>query len=153
MKRHPQILLAGVLTLCGLWQAPAAAQTDKDKMQGTWKVTYAAVGEADGSVKVATPRQMKAMSITIKGNEFTYKGVGANGRPFMETVHFRLKPAGRGNKVIEFTENPGGDKLHWHGVYEFADGKLKLCWGKADAERPATFAPKKEQRVYTIEKE
>jgi uncharacterized protein (TIGR03067 family) len=126
---------------------PDTAAMDREKMQGRWKVTYAAFGDTEGQAKVATRQQMQGMTITIEGNKLTYSDSG-----FKETVHFTLKPAVGGYKVIEFTRGPGDDRLHWHGVYEFAAGKIKLCWGPAEATRPMSFSPRKNLRMYTIER-
>jgi uncharacterized protein (TIGR03067 family) len=142
MRLNVRAGVAGVVfALFVLSHSPARAD-DKDRFQGTWKVTYAAYGD-----KVATPAQLRNMTVTIEGNKFTYMD-----GDLKEVVHFSLKPNEKPYKVIEFFRGPADNKLHWHGVYEFSQGKIKLCWGPAEADRPRSFSPKKDQRFYTIEK-
>jgi uncharacterized protein (TIGR03067 family) len=155
MTQNRRTVLGCVLTLLVLSQAPARAQLDKEKMQGTWKVTYAAYGFVEKKrekIREATEAERKAITIIIKGNELTYIAPGKDGDESRETVHFRLKHPADGPRVIEFLKDPKDKELHWHGIYEF-DGKvLRLCWGKGGAERPSKFSPRDQQRYYIIER-
>jgi uncharacterized protein (TIGR03067 family) len=142
MNQKLRIGIGGAVFSFLLLSQNTARADELDRFQGTWKVTAAAMG-----AKVATPAQLREMTFTIDGNKLIVKDGG-----FMETVHFTLKPGMKPFSVIEFTKGPKGDKLHWHGIYEVAASKIKLCWGPAEAERPGKFTPKADQRYYTIEK-
>src|SRR6266566_3806535 len=106
------------LTLAVL--APGAARANElDNMQGTWRITYAAVGN-----KVANAKQLKAMSVIIDGNKFTLiEGAGQK-----EVVHFTPYPK-RKPREVEFKRGKGDAKLLWHGIYELEGEKtrFRLC--------------------------
>jgi len=134
------------LTLAVL--APGAARADElDNMQGTWRITYAAVGN-----KVANAKQLKAMSVLIDGNKFTLiEGAGQK-----EVVHFTPYPR-RKPREVEFKRGKGDAKLLWHGIYELEGEKtrFRLCWGPAGANRPRSFEAKRrdDHRLFILEKE
>jgi uncharacterized protein (TIGR03067 family) len=146
MRPNLQTILAAVFTLCVACQGSVQAQ-DIDKMQGTWKVTYAANKD-----RVANKDQMAAMTVIIDKNKFTYMDNTDPKNPVKEVVLFSLKSGAQPYKVIEFKRGRDDKELHWHGIYEFSAGKIKMCWGAANRDRPKSFNPRDDQRVYTLER-
>jgi uncharacterized protein (TIGR03067 family) len=123
----------------------AARADDMDRLQGTWKVTYAAVGD-----KVATPQQLKGMRVVIDGNKLTLD----EGRGKAEAVHFSLDSDNKPPHIDFRQGKRKEDKLLYHGIYKFADGQLTLCWGPAGDPRPGRFKTdsKNDRRLFVLEK-
>jgi uncharacterized protein (TIGR03067 family) len=137
------------LGLCCLVVVATSANLRADdlpKLQGTWKVSFAAVGE-----QTANDGQRKEMRIVIEGNKLTFHEVGGK----KEVVYFRLLQ-GTAPKTIEFRQNAKQDaKLHYHGIYEMETAKrLKICWAPAEHEKPGAFGTKKanHHRYYILVK-
>jgi uncharacterized protein (TIGR03067 family) len=123
--------------------AEEAQHRDKEKMQGTWKVTFAAVGD-----KTIPDKARREFRVIIEGHKLTL----IQGKD-QEIVHFSLRPEAA-PKVIEFRQKEGDAKVHWHGIYEISGGRVQLCWGPAEQKRPKDFSGNRtnQQRYYILEK-
>jgi uncharacterized protein (TIGR03067 family) len=141
--RLQQLWVVGLLGVLAL--AVNARADDVDRLQGKWKVTYAAVGN-----KVANLQQLRKMSVSIEGDKFTlYEADGKR-----ESVHFSLSPDTKPPE-IDFREGKKKQtKAMYYGIYRFNQGKLNLCWGPAGETRPHHFATdgKNDRRLFILER-
>jgi uncharacterized protein (TIGR03067 family) len=141
----PVVLGVGVLLALAVVAPDAACGDDQDKQQGTWKVTYASVGE-----KTASDAQRKGMKFVIQGNKLTFVEGGGK----KEVVHFSLN-ADRQPREIDFRQKQEGGKAYYHGIYTFeTPTRLKLCWGPAGEDRPRGYGTTKnnQRRSFILEK-
>jgi uncharacterized protein (TIGR03067 family) len=124
----------------------SARADDLDKMQGTWKVVYAAA-----SGNVATPGLLKQLTVTVKGRDFTLAEAGSS-----ETITITLNEAERPHKAINFGKGKRPtDNAPYQGIYEFEGPKrLRLSWAPASQPRPQDFNARrtKGHRSFILEK-
>ncbi len=132
----------GFLGLIVVTAGPAHAD-DLDKMQGTWKATFIAVGS-----KEADKATLKEFHVIIDGNKFTLVEGSKK-----EVVHFTLDSNAK-VPVIEFFKTSAKTEKIWHGIYMFEGKSLKLCWGPAGQKRPHEFETNKndENRLCVLKK-
>jgi uncharacterized protein (TIGR03067 family) len=125
--------------------SPGLARADDfDRMQGAWRATYAAVGD-----KVANKNQLKGIGVVVDGTKFTL-----NEGAVSESAHLHLDPEAT-PRVVEFRQGKEKEtKLLYHGIYQFEEDKLKICWGPAGAPRPGRFETdkKNDRRLFILEK-
>jgi RNA polymerase sigma factor (sigma-70 family) len=122
---------AGILTWQLTAQPPAAqqpaAKTDKDALQGEWKVVGTlAIGQA--------PKQgndVKGRSVVFKGDKVVMQGEG----------QFMLDPSKTPKELdIIPTEGPAGEKgKKFRAIYELKGDDLKISFNGPDQPRPKNF--------------
>jgi uncharacterized protein (TIGR03067 family) len=143
MQRRLLRVLGSLVALLSfvLAAAPARADDDKDKMQGTWKVIKAVAGK-----ERAGKEDKDKMEVVVDGKNFTLTVGDAK-----ETAHFVLDTEKKPHH-IDFLE--GGKTKTWHGIYEWDGKDLKLCWGPAGEKRPTDFGvrDKIDDRYYILRK-
>ncbi len=114
-------------------QTQSAAQTDRDRLQGTWKVV-----RMEHAGKKVPADQFADLRIVISGNELT----GKEGDQVRERFTFTLDPAKK-PRTIDTTAIEGPAKGETaRGIYELDGDTLKLCVSEKGKERPAEFATK-----------
>src|SRR5262245_17114949 len=127
-----QRLFAAVLVLAGLAAAPVRAEDPQERMQGVWEATKAKIGTAH-----ANPKQLEMISMVIEENKLIL-----NEGDKKYTVWFTLNAAGGPNAIDFYKESDKKEKI-WHGIFEFENKELKLCWAPAGQERPKKFGSTK----------
>jgi uncharacterized protein (TIGR03067 family) len=104
-------------------------QTDLDKLQGTWQVTAL---EIDGRAEVGA---LTAATITVRGSEFTTRGMGDEYSGTIEIV------AGKMPKAFDlaFTSGPPQGTRN-RGIYELDGDTWTICLATRGDARPKRFA-------------
>jgi uncharacterized protein (TIGR03067 family) len=111
--------------------------TDLDRMQGEWKIT-----ELMGNGQAADPETISRMSLRVQGN--TYELITAEGG---DRGTFTLRESAQPREVDATNQN--GTRLP--GIYEFKDGKLRVCYAFNEAPRPADFTTSEDSnRIYIL---
>src|SRR5262249_25716715 len=127
------ILLLGGLGL-GAWRLSAQlagpqAKSDRELLQGTWKVTAAKKnGQAIGDDELA---QIKMLPVEFKGDTVTARG----------PCDYKLDPS-KTPKAIDVSpqEGPPGEKGQtFRGIYELKGDDLRICFRGPGMERPKNF--------------
>jgi uncharacterized protein (TIGR03067 family) len=138
MRASPFVAAICVVALA-LLAPPAARADDKDKLQGTWKVTFVAV-----TGETVPDALRKKMSVKFEGDDVTL--VYPDGQS--ETIRFTLKADTSPHSIINFGERSGfvkkgkrkTDATLYLGIYKFeGPDRLKLCWGPIGEPRPLHF--------------
>lgn len=132
MKRLGLILLAATSALVGVEVRVEAADTDLDRLQGTWSMVAM---ERNG--KAATAERIKDRVVVIEGTTF----IDRTGDKVHGKGTIRLDPAQAPGAVdATFTEGPPKGKTAL-GIYAFDGEMFKSCCGKPGGdERPKAFA-------------
>jgi uncharacterized protein (TIGR03067 family) len=115
-------------------QLRAADNPQKDAPEMKFKYLSVVI---DG--KEVPKDQLKDMLLVVKGN----KGVVKKGKEVLfegtSKVDMDKTPW-----TIDMKVTAGKEKgKSYKGIMEFADGKLKVCWGKPDGDRPKKFSSTK----------
>jgi uncharacterized protein (TIGR03067 family) len=131
--------LSGALGVLSVLAAPPGAGdggSDRDKLQGTWKVTAATL---DGTGVGPEIEQMKkGFVLVFRGDKVTIK----------VEADYMLDPT-KTPKQIDLSPSLGDAKEKnptIRGIYELSGDDLKLCIGGPDADRPTAFASEKGSR-------
>ncbi len=116
--------------------APDAGKTDKDKLQGTWKVV--SVIQFDG--KPAPEADTKDAKLVIKGDRWTLLYGPGQRDTFAGTQ--KLDPVKTPKTIdVEVTEGQGrGAELF--GIYELDGDSYKVCFASNEKDRPTKFEAK-----------
>jgi uncharacterized protein (TIGR03067 family) len=128
--------------LAALVAVPALAD-DQDRFQGTWKIASVEVGK-----KTVTGKALKQMRVTIEGDKLSLKEGEKT-----EVVHFTLNETKTPHHIDFYKTSAKKDRV-WHGIYEFTDSGVRMCWGPAGEPRPKdhTTSSKNKNRVYVLKK-
>ncbi len=145
------ISLAATLTLAAVVvaQPPAPAEVpapvaaapeptgDLKKWQGFWKpesVVHQGVEQLPGA------KQREELTLVVKRSEYRLY-VAANAKADehvrLATADLTLNEVEKSFEMVIVGGRKKGEKRH--GVYDFAGGKLRLCYTAADKPRPAKF--------------
>ncbi len=132
------VLLVAVCAFVWAYRAPAAPETDRDKLQGTWTAVAA---ELYG--RKVTEQELKDMGFRLifKGDAVT---LAAGGKP--EEGTFRIDPDQKPRHIDLRAE--GKTIL---GIYAFDGDTLRLCFAAPGADRPKEFASSKEAKTNLAE--
>jgi uncharacterized protein (TIGR03067 family) len=103
--------------------------TDLDKLQGTWQV---AALEIDGR---AEPGAVAAATITVRGSEFTTRGMGDEYSGTIELVPSKSPKA----FDLQFTSGPPQGKRN-RGIYKLDGDTWTICLATRGDARPKRFA-------------
>jgi RNA polymerase sigma factor (sigma-70 family) len=124
---------AGGLTYHLLAAEDEAKKTDKDRIQGTWKVDSAKVNGVE--LQGAEGDRVKGSTWTIGDEKIT---VTFNGEDRVST--YKLDPAAKPKTIDVLTEKEGTFK----GIYKLEKDTLTICatLGRGATERPAEFDSK-----------
>jgi uncharacterized protein (TIGR03067 family) len=115
-----------------LFAAAQERKSDKEALQGTWRV----IGLVEGG-KEAPPESLKESQILIKGSEFVFKGDEAYRGSF--TLEPGKKPKWIDTTFIDQDSKEAGRAL---GIYELAGDQLKITWRHKGKDRPQDFTSK-----------
>ena len=128
---------AGAFTIHLIATAPVAKKTDKENIQGTWKLVSLEYG-GDTTPKPGLPPI--GMMLVFKADK-----ISATDGKIEKVVHaYKLLDTKKTPKVIEFTpldERPSKGKPQ-KAIYELKGDRLKLCVQNEDGKPPTEFATK-----------
>jgi uncharacterized protein (TIGR03067 family) len=110
------------------------SDADKERLQGTWQVTALVEGG-----KAVPPESLKETRMTIKGNQFTFKGDQSYRGAF--TLEPGKKPKWIDTTFMDEDSKEAGRAL---GIYELTGDQLKITWRHKGKDRPADFVSKDE---------
>jgi RNA polymerase sigma factor (sigma-70 family) len=125
--------IAGAAGLVAVWAADGPS--DRDKLQGTWKVVAATLdGTTDGP---EVDQVKKQLEIVFKGDKLTIK-VAAD---------YKLDPTTSPKQIdLSVSYAPEEERRTIRGIYDLSGDDLKLCLGGPDTDRPTAFASEKGSR-------
>jgi uncharacterized protein (TIGR03067 family) len=109
-----------------------AGTSDKDKIQGTWKIVS---GEKGG--KPLPPEVLKEVKVVFAADKVTFSHEGKSSEHA-----FKLAPAKKPKEIdVEFGDKTGT------GIYELDGNTLKIAHGELGDPRPKEFASKEGSNV------
>ena len=116
--------------------APVAAEVKP--FQGFWKPESV---QYNGAEQLADPKQRALLTLVVKAADYrVYVAKDAAGDQHLRllTAELTADPAA---KTFTLTIKEGEKKgAAFHGIYEVAGSKLRLCYGPAAKPRPTAFA-------------
>jgi uncharacterized protein (TIGR03067 family) len=120
------VVAVSLVVSAGAAQDKAGA-TDKDKIQGTWKIVS---GEKGG--KPLPADKLKDIKVVFAGDKLTFSSGGKSSEHA-----FKLDPAKKPKEIdVEFGGKTGT------GIYELDGNTLKIAHGELGDPRPKEFASK-----------
>jgi uncharacterized protein (TIGR03067 family) len=125
------IRLIACVAILGLVAADDAKK-ELDKFGGTWKYTSMNVEGVD-----APADEFKSVTVVIEGDHFVVKDPQSE-----STGTFKVDPS-KNPKTMDVHFDTGPEKGNtFLGIYEFVDGKLRVCLNLRVKPRPTEFAAK-----------
>jgi len=139
MYKHALPGLGIVLAAQMLGAAPAPP-SDKDKIQGTWRIESVESGGA-----LMPQENYKQWTFNIKDDKLTIK-VGERVRTeYTIKIDDNKKP-----KTLDLTREVGGRKLIELGIYELDGDTWRMCNDEAGIARPTEFGTKEGTRLEIV---
>jgi RNA polymerase sigma factor (sigma-70 family) len=125
------VICAGALTGVGV-ALPAedkdAKKTDKEKLEGTWKIESARISGKD--VEGQGLENLKERKYVFKGDTLTER----------TESKYRLDPSKKPKEItLEVSEGGARDRGTWKGIYEITGDDLTVCICRPGDDRPTKF--------------
>ena len=143
MSLRQMTSLAAVLLVLPVISRGGDAKTDKEKLQGTWKLVSL---EADGEQGPA--HIVAKLKLVFENDTLTF----TPGEPGFTNYTFRVDPT-TAPPSFDMTHADGTDKdKTMKGLYSLEGDSLKICFGKAN-ERPKEMTSKSGQMMYVLKRD